>query len=111
MVGYLLDGEIGKSGGIAAECRAKHQQGWLGSDILAQRRKLLLREGLRGRVDEVAFRGVTLLPIEAIARGVGETLESAERLGEHDRVIDLADDFAAVPVKLDQRGRKAIIAE
>ena len=68
--------------------------------------ELLLREGLRRRVDEVAFRGVTLLPIEAIARGVGETLERAERPGEHDRVIDFADDFTAVPVKLDQRGRE-----
>ena len=46
-------------------------------DFLAQLLELLGAEGLRRDIDEVTLRRMTLLPIDGIARRVGETLQLA----------------------------------
>ena len=58
-------------------------------------------EGLGGDVDEVGFGGVALLPVEAVAGGVGEAFEFAEGFGKHGGVVGFVDDPVAPFVLLE----------
>jgi hypothetical protein len=49
--------------------------------------ELVMSQGLRSYVDEIPLRGVAMLPIDRIARGLDESLQFAHRLRQHSSVV------------------------
>src|ERR1700733_138089 len=94
-----------------AEGRTANQQRTLLAHLVTQFFQLLAVQRLRGYVDEVFFRGVTLIPVFRLARGVGKTLQLAHCFREHGGVVLLADDPVAELVLLQQGGRDAVVAK
>ena len=73
--------------------------------------KLLVAERLRGDVDEIALGRMPVLPVDRVARRIGEALQLAQRLGQHRGVVLLVDDPVAPLVLLQQRRREPVVAE
>ncbi len=66
---------------------------------------------LRADVDKVPLGGMAMLPIDGIARRIGEAFQLTDRLGQHGGVVGLVDDPVAPLVFLQQRRSQAVIAE
>ena len=54
---------------------------------------------------------MAVLPVDGLARRVGEAFELAQRLGQHRGVVLLVDDPVAPAVLLKQRRREPVVAE
>jgi hypothetical protein len=63
----------------------------------------------RGYVDEVLLRGMAMLPVDRITRGIRESLQLAEGFSQHGRVVGPVDDPVAPLVLLQQGRRKPVI--
>src|SRR5690606_18070266 len=94
-----------------AKRRADHQKRTILTDFIAQLLQLIVIQRGRGHVDEIAFGGITVLPIDRVARSVDETLQLAYRLSQHGRIKLLADNPVAPLVLFQQRRREAVITE
>ena len=71
-VGIALRAALGD-----AKRAAEHEQRVLSPDLVAQLRELIGAQVLRGRVDEIALGGMALLPVDRVARRVGEAFQLA----------------------------------
>ena len=80
LLGDFFDGEVVEAV-AAAKGHAEDEEAALGADVFAELGELGLGKGLGGDVDEVAFGGMALLPVESVTRGVGEAFEFAEGFG------------------------------
>ena len=70
-----------------------------------------MRQVLRRDVDEVPLGRVAVLPVDRVARRVGEAFQLADRLGQHRGVVLLVDDPVAPLVLFEQRRREPVVAE
>ena len=112
VVGDFAQGQIGPKIGIAPERGAEDQQRAAFADFLGQSGQFLRPQCLRGDIKEVAFGRMALLPIDAIARRVGEAFQLARSPAPASRRHILAGDNLPAPfVLFEQRGREFIIAE
>ena len=96
---------------LAPEGAAADEQRALGTHLLADEAELVGAQVLGGHVDEVALGRVTVIPEDFAVRRVAEAFELAHRLGEHLRLVLLADDPVAPLVLLKERGRELEEAE
>jgi len=70
LVGNFFDGEVRKIG-LATKGGTEHQQATVCTNLLSQLGQLVVAEVLGGDVDKISLGGVTLLPVEGVARGIG----------------------------------------
>lgn len=87
----FFDGEIGIVAPATEGC-AEHQQRPLRSHLIGEFLQLLVSEPGGGHIDKVLFGGVAMLPVNGVRRCIGETLQFAQGLGKHRRVVGLIDD-------------------
>lgn len=107
----FFDGEVVEGGGIAAKGHAEDEEATLRAYVFAELGELGLAEGLGGDIDEVAFGGVALLPVEGFGWGVGEAFEFAEGLGEHFGIVGFVDDPVVPMVFFEEGGGEVVVAE
>ncbi len=111
LFGDFFDGEVVEGVGAAAKGHAEDKEAAVWANLFAELGELFVAEVLGGDVDEVAFGGVALLPVEGFGRGVGEAFEFAEGFGEHFGVVGLVDDPVVPAVFFEQGGGEVLIAE
>ena len=70
-----------------------------------------MAEILRGDVDEISLRGMAVLPIDRIARRIGETFEFTDCFSQHFGVVGFVNDPIVPLVFFQQRGRQSKVAE
>jgi hypothetical protein len=89
--------------GFASEGTTKHQEGALGANFFGELGELFVFEGLGGDVEEIAFGGVALLPVEGVGGRVGEAFEFTEGFSKHGGVVGLID-YPVPPFVLFEQG-------
>src|SRR6266487_4109352 len=66
---------------------------------------------LRSHVDEVSLRGVTMLPVDGVARLICKALKLADGLGQHRGVVGRVDYPIAPLISFEKRRRQAVVAK
>ena len=89
LFGNLSNRQVGKLVGFASEGTTEDEENALGADFFGELGELFVFEGLGGDVEEVAFGGVALLPVEGVRGGVGKAFEFAEGFGKHGSIVSL----------------------
>lgn len=111
LLGNFFDGEVIEGGGFAAKGHAEDEEAAICAHVFAELGELGLAEVLGGDVNEVAFGGVAVLPVEGFAGGVGEAFEFAQGFGEHFGVVGFVDDPVIPFVFLQERGGEVVVAK
>ena len=111
LFGNLPNRQVGKLVGFASEGTTEDEEGALGADFFGELGELFVFEGLGGDVEEVAFGGVALLPVEGVGGRVGKAFEFAEGFGKHGGVVGLIDDPVPPFVLFEQGGGEMVVTE
>src|SRR3989338_678963 len=96
---------------FSPKCWTKNKKGPLSSNLITQLLKLIMAKILRGYINEIAFSGMTMLPINGIAWCILKTFKLAKGFGQHRRIEFFADNPIIPFVFLKKRGRELVITE
>lgn len=110
-LGDFLERQIGEAVRRAPKSAATHQQAAAFAHLVAQGLQSFGIQRLRGHIDEIVFRTVTVLPVMRIGRRIAKALQLANRRRKHLGVVFLVHHPIAPTVLLQQARRQPVVAE